>query len=95
MTRKIILPWRLIDGPESAETVTSEIKRTPYRRAPRTSIFGALQICQAAVRPERLWRPAPRHHVSATAPNNMGPPVTIMRDEVLAAASPSTGCRSC
>src|SRR4029077_19054865 len=42
--QKIILPWRLIDGPESAEAVTNEIKRTPYRRAPWTSIFGALQF---------------------------------------------------
>src|SRR5712692_3777724 len=44
--QKIILPWRLIDGPESAEAVTNEIKRNPYRRAPRTSIFGALQFAK-------------------------------------------------
>src|SRR5262245_61353561 len=41
--QKIILPWRLIDGIDSAEAVTREIERTPYRRAPRTSIYGALQ----------------------------------------------------
>src|SRR5215475_1341410 len=45
--QKIILPWRLIDGPESAEAVTNEIKRAPYRRAPRTSIFGALQFAKS------------------------------------------------
>src|ERR1700722_16351392 len=45
--QKIILPWRLIDGPESAEAVTNEIKNTPYRRAPWTSIFGALQFAKA------------------------------------------------
>jgi len=36
--QKIIMPWRLIDGPESAECGGHEIARAPYRRAPRTSI---------------------------------------------------------
>src|SRR5579859_8014660 len=44
--QKIILPWRLIDGPAAAAAVTDEIMRTPYRRAPRTSIFGALQFAR-------------------------------------------------
>src|SRR5256885_5393004 len=38
--QKIIMPWRLIDGPESADAVANEIASAPYRRAPRTSIFG-------------------------------------------------------
>jgi len=58
--QKIILPWRLIDGTESAEAATNEIKRTPIGAPPRTSIF-CFAICQAAVRPERLWRPVRRH----------------------------------
>src|SRR5476649_1828314 len=40
--QKIILPWRLIDGPEAADAVAAEISRAPYRRASRTSIAGAL-----------------------------------------------------
>src|SRR6266403_2123396 len=44
--QKTILPWRLIEGPESAEAVANEIRRTPYRRAPWTSIFGALQFAK-------------------------------------------------
>ena len=49
--QKIIMPWRLIDGPESADAVAAEIARAPYRRASRTSISGGLRFRQAAVRP--------------------------------------------
>src|SRR3954470_16885932 len=34
--QKIVMPWRTIDGPESADAVANEISRAPYRRAPRT-----------------------------------------------------------
>src|SRR5262249_29737793 len=83
--QKIILPWRLIDGPESAESVTNEIKRTPYRRAPRTSIFGALQFAKPLFDSSGYGGLRRVIDVSGDGSNNMGPPVTIMRDEVLAA----------
>ena len=40
--QKIIIPWRVIDGPESADAVASEIMKTPVRRGSRTSISGAI-----------------------------------------------------
>jgi hypothetical protein len=83
--QKIILPWRLIDGPESAEAVTNEIKRAPYRRAPRTSIFGALQFAKPLFDQSGYGGLRRIIDVSGDGSNNMGPPVTIMRDEVLAA----------
>src|SRR3979411_78251 len=39
---KIIIPWRVIDGPETADAVAAEILKTPIRRASRTSISGAI-----------------------------------------------------
>ena len=38
--QKILLPWRLIDGPETADAVAAELAAAPYRRASRTSISG-------------------------------------------------------
>ena len=35
--QKIIMPWRVIDGPEAADAVAAELTRAPYRRASRTS----------------------------------------------------------
>jgi hypothetical protein len=83
--QKIILPWRLIDGPEAAKAVTDEIKGSPYRRAPRTSIFGALQFAKPLFDSSGYGGLRRIIDVSGDGPNNMGPPVTIMRDEVLAA----------
>ena len=31
--QRIVMPWRLIDGPEAADAVATEIARAPYRRA--------------------------------------------------------------
>src|ERR1700730_17702493 len=42
--QKIIIPWRVIDGPETADAVSEEILKTPIRRASRTSISGAINF---------------------------------------------------
>jgi hypothetical protein len=83
--QKIVVPWRVIDGAATAQALVDELAHTPYRRAPRTSIYGALQFAKPlfdASRYEGLRRVI---DVSGDGTNNMGPPVTIMRDEVVAA----------
>jgi len=66
--QKIIVPWRLIEGPESADAFASEIARAPYRRASRTSISGALNFAvplfeasglSPATAPTTAARPSP------------------------------------
>src|SRR5215471_1730302 len=44
--QKVVMPWRLIDGPEAADAVAAEISAAPYRRASRTSISGALRFAK-------------------------------------------------
>src|SRR4029079_4213175 len=44
--QKILMPWRVIDGPESADAVAAEIFRAPYRRASRTSLSRALRFAK-------------------------------------------------
>jgi hypothetical protein len=83
--QKILMPWRLIDGPESADAVASEIARAPYRRAPRTSIYGALQFAKPLFDASGYNGLRRVIDVSGDGSNNMGPQVTLMRDEVLAA----------
>jgi Protein of unknown function (DUF1194) len=46
LDQKIVVPWRLIDGPDTASAVAKEIASAPYRRAPRTSIYGALEFAK-------------------------------------------------
>ncbi|WP_213774361.1 DUF1194 domain-containing protein [Bradyrhizobium sp. dw_78] len=81
--QKIIIPWRLIDGPETADAVADEIMKTPVRRASRTSISGAIYFAMP------LFDQDPYHglrrviDISGDGPNNNGSPVTGARDEAL------------
>ena len=82
--QKVVVPWRLIDGEPTAKAFTDEIAAAPYRRAYRTSISGALLYASP------LFEANPFHglrrtlDVSGDGVNNQGPPVTTIRDELLA-----------
>ncbi|WP_248880708.1 DUF1194 domain-containing protein [Bradyrhizobium japonicum] len=77
---RIIIPWRVIDGPESADAVAAEIMKAPIRRGSSTSISGAINF---AVRlfEENPYRGSRRViDISGDGPNNDGDPVTGARD---------------
>jgi hypothetical protein len=81
--QKIIIPWRVIDGPETADAVSNEIMKTPVRRASRTSISGAIYFAMP------LFDENPYHglrrviDISGDGPNNNGAPVLGARDLAL------------
>jgi Protein of unknown function (DUF1194) len=82
--QKIIIPWRVIDGPETADAVANEIMKTPIRRASRTSISGAINFAMPLFE-ENPYRGIRRViDISGDGPNNNGSPVTIARDTALA-----------
>jgi hypothetical protein len=82
--QKIIIPWRVIDGPETADAVASEIMKTPIRRASRTSISGAINFAMPLF-DENPYRGLRRViDISGDGPNNNGVPVTGARDAALA-----------
>jgi hypothetical protein len=83
--QKIVMPWRLIDGPEAADAVAAEISRAPYRRASRTSISGALRFAQPLFDDSGYKGLRRVIDVSGDGANNAGPLVASTRDEVLAA----------
>lgn len=82
--RQVIVPWRLIDGPESADGFAADIARARYTRASRTSISGAL-LFAAPLFDGSGYRGVRRViDVSGDGANNDGPLVALTRDEVLA-----------
>ena len=83
--QKIIMPWRLIDGPEAADAVAAEIVRAPYRRASRTSISGALRFAKPLFDDSGYKGLRRVIDVSGDGANNAGPFVVPMREDVLAA----------
>src|SRR5688572_662054 len=82
--QQIIVPWRLIDGPEAADGFVADIARARYSRASRTSISSAL-LFGAPLFDGSGYRGLRRViDVSGDGVNNNGPLVTVARDEVLA-----------
>jgi hypothetical protein len=81
--QKIIIPWRLIDGPETADAVANEIMQTPVRRGSRTSISGAINFAMPLF-DENPYRGLRRViDISGDGPNNNGAPVTGARAAAL------------
>ena len=81
--QKIIIPWRVIDGPESADAVANEIMKTPVRRGSRTSISGAINFAMPLF-DENPYRGLRRViDISGDGPNNNGAPVIGARDAAL------------
>ena len=82
--QKIIIPWRVIDGPETADAVADEILKTPIRRASRTSISGAIYFAMPLFEANPYRGVRRVIDISGDGPNNNGAPVAGARDEALA-----------
>lgn len=78
-----LVPWTLVDGPESADAVATLLAAAEPARLRRTSISGALT--EALRRFDRSPYSSPRRviDVSGDGPNNQGEPVEWARDRVL------------
>ncbi len=81
--QKIIVPWRVIEGPETADAVAAEIMKAPVRQGSRTSISGAINFALSLYE-ENPYRGLRRViDISGDGPNNEGAPVTGARDAAL------------
>jgi hypothetical protein len=82
--QKIVIPWRVIEGPESAGAVAEEILKAPLRRASRTSISGAINFAMPLFDTNDYHGIRRVIDISGDGPNNNGEPVTNARDAALA-----------
>lgn len=81
--QKVVVPWRVVDGPESAGSVANEIAQAPLRRAARTSISGALLFGMNLFESSGQRGIRRVIDISGDGANNSGPLVVVARDEVL------------
>lgn len=84
--QKVVLPWTLIDGPQSAHAFAEQLAEQPINRWQRTSISAAL-IFAAQLFERSGYRGARRViDVSGDGPNNSGPAggVGLVRDRLVA-----------
>ena len=82
--QKVVLPWTVIDGPESAVEFSDKLARAPTERIFQTSISGAIEfglglLDQSGVEPVRRVI-----DISGDGPNSSGRTVTLARDEAVA-----------
>ena len=82
--QKIVMPWRLITDPETADAVASELANAPYQRRSRTSISGGVRFAKSLFDNSGYRGLRRVIDVSGDGANNSGPPVTVLRDEVVA-----------
>ena len=82
--QKVVIPWRVIEGPESADAVAREILQAPLRRASRTSISGAINFAMPLFEANPYKGLRRVIDISGDGPNNNGEFVTVARDAALA-----------
>ncbi len=82
--QQVVVPWRLIDGPQSAQAFAAELAEAPLSRERWTSISAAL-LFAADLFDKSPYQGLRRViDVSGDGPNNAGPMIEPVRDAVLA-----------
>ena len=81
--REVLVPWMIVDGPESAKAFTNAFNSHPIRRASRTSVSGAIDIGAELIgnMPYQAIRKV--IDISGDGPNNNGRPVEHAREDAL------------
>ncbi len=78
-----LVPWRVIDGRDSAEAFTRELAAKEYSRYRRTSISAALDYSSRLFDDNRLNGTRRVIDVSGDGANNSGPPLLPIRDRIV------------
>ncbi len=82
--RHVIVPWTLIDGPESAVRFADDLEFERINRARRTSIAGAIDYSLQLLEESGVRALRRVIDVSGDGPNNEGAFVTAARDRAIA-----------
>jgi hypothetical protein len=81
--QRVVVPWTVIDDPESILAFADRIASTPLKRAQRTSISGAIDAAAKLFDQSGVTAQRRVIDVSGDGPNNQGRAVTLARDEAL------------
>lgn len=83
-TFRIIAPWTIVEGPESAAELSSRIAKADIQRAYRTSIASAIDRSVELIETSGLRPLRKVIDISGDGPNNQGRWVTHARDDAVA-----------
>ena len=82
--QKVIVPWTVIEDPESAMAFAGRLAAQPTRRGPRTSVSGAIDFGVRLLGESGLTAARRVIDISGDGANNQGRQVTEARDDALA-----------
>lgn len=82
-TPRVVVPWMLIDGADSAAAFADAMAVAPLSRLRGTSISGGLHFSAAQFDDNAFFGERRIIDVSGDGPNNMGVPVVPVRDEII------------
>jgi hypothetical protein len=82
--QQIVVPWTEIEGAEDAISFAEQLAIAPIRRAPRTSISGAIDFSVRLLQERRGEATRRVIDISGDGANNQGRKVTDARDEAVA-----------
>jgi hypothetical protein len=91
--QRLIMPWTVIDGPDSARSFADVLEEQPYGGLERggTSISGALSFSSRLLQSSGLQADRQVIDVSGDGPNNCGPPISPIRDGVISRGATING----
>jgi len=83
-TQQVVMPWTIIDSAESAQEFARRLDASNISRARMTSISAALQFSEGLFETSGVRGLRRVIDVSGDGPNNAGPTVTGIRDQLVA-----------
>jgi hypothetical protein len=96
--QRLIMPWTVIDGPDSARSFAKALKEQPIGtyfdvglRSGGTSISGALSFSSHLLQSSALQADRQVIDVSGDGPNNCGAPIAPVRDGVISRGATING----
>lgn len=81
--QQIVVPWTVVDGQATAEALAQKLVAAPISRHRRTSLSGALSFSDRQFGRGEFRGLRRVIDVSGDGPNNSGPPVVPIRDELV------------
>jgi hypothetical protein len=82
-TQRIVVPWHIIDGPETADAFVAKLAAAPISRWSRTSVSGAILFGQELFENNGFDAPRRVLDISGDGANNSGSPVEDARDRAV------------
>lgn len=83
--QRLVVPWQIIDGPETADAFVAKLAAAPISRWYRTSISGAILFGQQLFENNGYDSVRRVIDISGDGANNQGAAVTLVRDRALQA----------